>query len=635
MNYLNLISLVGPLNKLKTDLEIYMILTNKMKKGKSRIVFVFCCCFLAASPCFGQSTQIILNNLSAFKDAGKTWQVAENIVVHPDKSNTFIITKGTGILLNQPGRKRLGTDLITQDQYGDLDLELDFLLTDGSDSGIIFGDAYELELKDSWGTQFITSAVNGGIHWKHSDTGEQRFYGSAPRQNVSKAPGLWQHLKVSFQAPRFDENGEKIENGKFLYVELNGVTVQENVELFAPAEDGVAAKEEHTAPLRIQGDNPIAFRNIKATKYGKPRPELKDLRYTVYQGKFTDLPSFDSIPPEFEGPSVLLTSNLRTKSNQFLIRYSGNLEVMESGEYTFRLDFPGGSGSLKIDDKEIIPFKEWNGKATIKLEAGVFPFELFYSKYEDWVEPGLGLNIVGPGIREYLVSDGNENFQTPPDPILVEAGKNTLLRSFMDLPVTKSGLRVSHAVSVGSPLKVHYTYDLNKGTIVQLWRGGFLDATPMWYSRGDGSSRPVGSVQYFGVPEFTVTRLSTPNESWPADTTGSRYKPGGYQLNERDQPSFFYKIHGADVQDAIHVLDNAHGIQRTISIENTPGNLYVRLAQGNKIESVSKNLYIIDDKAYYLRIDDSGENKPYIRTLSDRQELLIPVDVKIVYSVLF
>ena len=219
----------------------------------------------------------------------------------------------------------------------------------------------------------------------------------------------------------------------------------------------------------------------------------------------------------------------------------------------------------------------------------------------------------------------------------MDAPSHTLLRSFIDLPVNEEsgGYRVTHSVSVGSPQQLHYTYDLDNGSIVQLWRGGFLDATPMWYSRGDGSSRPVGAVQHFGVPSLMLNKLESANAAWSTDTVGSSYRPGGYQLDEQERPTFFYTVYGAQVQDASRVMENGQGIQRTITIQNPSQNLHARLAQGNKIETVSKDLYLIDDKAYYLRLEDAGGAKPVVRNIGGKQELLIPVNNKLVYSILF
>lgn len=612
-----------------------------LKRILARAVSIAVCFLLSTQVSFAQTTQISFKDLSNFKDPGKSWSIAGDVEANLEEQNTFNVSRGSGILVNQPDKRTAGSDLYTIEEYGDMDLELDYMVAKESNSGIYFLGQYELQLKDSWGTQLITSGENGGIYerWDESrPEGQKGYQGYAPRQNVSKGPGLWQHLVVSFQAPRFDPEGQKIENAKFLKVELNGVTIQEDVELFGPTRGAMSEEEKATGPIRIQGDHgAVAFRNMEITSYDKPRPELKNLEYSVYEGKFSELSSYDSLPPEFEGPLLILSSNLKTKSNQFLVRYTGDLEVKETGEYDFNLQVPGGLGIMRINGKEVISPGEQKAKGSVQLKKGMVPLELIYSKFQDWVEPGLGLTIAGPGIREYLVSDGEGNFEEPVDPILVEATENTLLRSFMDLPVNQKpgGYRVTHSVNVGSPLNVHYTYDMDYGNPVQVWRGGFLDATPMWYSRGDGSSRPRGTVQHFGVPSLTLSKLDKTNTTWATDTIGSGYRQLGYQLDAQELPTFIYTVHKARIQDAIRPLENGQGIRRTINIQNPGENLYARLAQAKEIKLISKNLYLIGDKSYYLRVENTSGAKPIVRNIEGNQELLISVHDKLVYSILF
>lgn len=589
---------------------------------------------------YSQSQQLNLQDLSAFKDPGKSWKVAGD--VHSDiyQQNELQTENGTGILVNDPGR-RGGTDLYTKDEYGNIDLQLDYMMAKGSNSGIYFQGQYELQLNDSWGFRPVTSGENGGIYerWDESrPQGQQGYQGYPPRQNVSRAPGLWQHLEVSFQAPIFDDNGNKIENAKFIYVKLNGVTIHEDVELFGPTRGSMSSEDKVTGPLRIQGDHgAVAFRNIEITSFNKPRPELTNLNYKIYEGRFNNEPDYDTLPPEFEGRSAILTSNLRNKSNQFLVRYTGELNVKEAGEYTFKLNVSGGQGLIRINGNEVVSLSSGNGRGTANLPKGTMPFELLYSKFQDWVEPGLGLTISGTGIREYLISDEDGNYEDPVDPILLEADSPTVFRSFMDLPLDgrPGGERLTHSISVGDLKQLHYTYDMNRGSIVQAWRGRFLDVTPMWYSRGNGSSRPVGSVLNLGEPQLTVAKLQNPQQTGAVDTTGINYKSLGYKLDANNLPTFMYSLHGTKVEDTPRLLDNAQGIQRTITFEKPAKDMHVRLISGKRIERISKDLYMVGDKEFYLRLEDTGKAKPMLRGTGEEQELLLPVQQKLTYSLLF
>ena len=87
--------------------------------------------------------------------------------------------------------------------------------------------------------------------------------GSAPKQNASRAPGEWQSFLIRFRAPRFDANGKKVENARFLRVVHNGVVVQENVEVEGPTRASLESPETPEGPLMIQGDHgPVALRNM-------------------------------------------------------------------------------------------------------------------------------------------------------------------------------------------------------------------------------------------------------------------------------------------------------------------------------------------------------------------------------------
>lgn len=595
-----------------------------------------------ASCLLAQNT-LPLTDFSFFQPPGSTWKIAGD--VHGDfmQRSTLTMSAGTGVIVNQTDFSNTGSDLVSITQYGDMDIELDYMMALGSNSGIVLQGRYEVQLFDSWGVINPTSSDNGGIieRWNESKPeGQKSFEGHAPRQNAGRAPGLWQRLRISFQAPRFGATGQKIENAKILRIDLNGITIQENVELSGPTRDAIGNDDIAKGPLVLQGSRgSVAFRNIKITSYDKSRPELTNLKYSIYKGRYETEPDYKKLPPEAQGSSTILSSNVNTIPNEFLIKYSGTIGIKEAGEYNFNLSTAGGKGAIKIKDQAVIAIPQGQGRGRrsgrVTLPAGDFPFDLVYTKFTDFARSSLGLTVTGPGIREYSLSDAalgvGGNNDEPVDPILLTANVNMILRSFVDLDTIK----ITHAVNVGSPQQVHYTYDMDKGMIVQLWRGGFLDATPMWHSRGDGTSRALGSVQKFGRPMMAIESLTSPDAAWTADTTGTGYRTKGYVLDKSDRPTFRYMIYNTMVNDMTRVMENNQGIHREVSLQNPFNNLYLRLAAANTIETISGGLYLLGDKSYYLRIDDAGNAKPLIRDANGQKELIIPIQNKVSYSILF
>lgn len=221
--------------------------------------------------------------------------------------------------------------------------------------------------------------------------------------------------------------------------------------------------------------------------------------------------------------------------------------------------------------------------------------------------------------------------ETKVDPIIIKAERNTLLRSFVDL---NGGKRVTHAINIGSPMQIHYTYDADNGQLVLLWKGGFLDATPMWHDRGDGSSRPLGKAIQIGDGIPQIQRLATLQTEFKKDTVGSGFKPKGYTLDASGLPKFKYLTYGLSVKDATRVIDGGLGIRREIESEGSANDLYLCLAKANVIEQ-KDGKYVIADQAYSISVADEAALKPIIRTIQGTQELLVPFKSKIVYSILF
>lgn len=154
-------------------------------------------------------------------------------------------------LVNFDGR---GTDIFTEQKFGDIHLELEFMVPKGSNSGVYLMGEYEVQILDSYGKpdDKLTQGDLGAL-----------YSAAAPKKNAAKKPGEWQKFVIDFQAPKF-EGGKKVANAKFVKVTLNDVVLHENVEMKGPTPGSLTGKEAPEGPLMFQGDHgPVAFRNIR------------------------------------------------------------------------------------------------------------------------------------------------------------------------------------------------------------------------------------------------------------------------------------------------------------------------------------------------------------------------------------
>lgn len=192
----------------------------------------------------------------AFKgDAGKSkWMVGEAEMSEVN-AKLLDVEPGEGQLINNATKHGDSVDIYTIEKYGDSRIQLELMVPQKSNSGIYVMGEYEVQVLDSWGVKEM----------KPSDIGA--IYGAAvPKVNASKEPGEWQKFDIVFKAPRFDRQGNKTQNAKFISVKLNGKLLHEDLEMPGPTPAGVKGKEAPTGPLMFQGDHgPVAYRKIKIT----------------------------------------------------------------------------------------------------------------------------------------------------------------------------------------------------------------------------------------------------------------------------------------------------------------------------------------------------------------------------------
>ncbi|MEM1123100.1 MAG: DUF1080 domain-containing protein, partial [Bacteroidota bacterium] len=202
-------------------------------------------------------TELFLDDLSAFQTTKANWQIVEAVQANLDTPKKLQTSAGKGVLVNLYDDQNK-SQIFTTFEHGDIDLEVEVMMPAGSNSGIYLQGRYEIQLLDSWGKKRPTYGDMGGIYQRWDDQqpqGKNGFEGTPPLVNAAKAPGLWQKLRLSFQAPRFDAQGNKIQNARIVYAELNGVTIHENVTLTGPTRGPYVGNgdEATKGPIVIQG----------------------------------------------------------------------------------------------------------------------------------------------------------------------------------------------------------------------------------------------------------------------------------------------------------------------------------------------------------------------------------------------
>jgi len=133
-----------------------------------------------------------------------------------------------------------GSDLITDEKFGDFILRYDYMIPKGGNSGVYLRGRYEIQILDDFETKQPDIHGNGSV------------YGLiAPSQFASRPAGEWQSVEAKLV-------------GKNLTVVLNGIKIIDNQPLPGPTAGALDDKVDEPGPIMLQGDHgPVAYRNIR------------------------------------------------------------------------------------------------------------------------------------------------------------------------------------------------------------------------------------------------------------------------------------------------------------------------------------------------------------------------------------
>jgi len=578
-------------------------------------------------------TPMPLMDLGAFKDPGKNWKITG------DLSGTYEgavpkAEKGTGTLFNDFNPKEqfnATANLFTKLEHGDMFLSLDFMMPKGSNSGVYLQGRYEIQLFDSWGVTVPHVTDCGSIYERWDEKkpeGQKGYEGHPARVNACRAPNLWQHLEIEFRAPRFDGAGKKTSSAQFVSVSLNGLVIHENVVLSGPTRSAAFNDEKASGPLMIQGDHgPVAFRNIRYAVLGDFHAAFTDLTYEYYEGDFNDFPKVQPAQLVRKGKADAIDVKLADNPNKQCLIFTGKVNFKDSTTYQFIVK-KIGKAKLSIDGEEVIRTNDLfqDFEVSKKLAAGDHTIVFSYLKDFSWAPTGVGLFIGKLNSRPQAMHTASSLPPLPPTPLIdvIPGREPERVRSFME----HGGKKKTHVISIGDPAGVHYSYDLKQAALLQVWKGEFLNATDMWYERGEPQvATAMGSTLVLpGVsPLALLANSAAPLPDTLDDIKDLLYK--GYTLNASRYPTFQYQYKDVTFTDAFTPTADGKGLTRTITVTGKPssGTLMLRLGEGTTITSVTDAVYAVDDQRYYISFAPGGKNKPEITSTKSGKALLWPI----------
>ncbi|MFY0625958.1 MAG: DUF1080 domain-containing protein [Reichenbachiella sp.] len=594
-------------------------------------------------------TNLPLEDLTNFNSQAGNWQIVGTVIMDrniTDNPQLEVIDdkkkkkkskeeppqavkfeSGTGILLNR-GNQQKNDNLITTWEHGDIMLEFDVMLPKGSNSGIYLQGRYEVQLYDSWGVKKPKYSDMGGIYRNWDTAPGKKLIGIPPTSNASKAPGLWQHMKIRFKAPKFDSDSTKIKNAMFELVELNGVAIHRNVEVALPTGGPIENNEVEKGPLMIQGDHgQVAFKNIEYTLLEDSQVTLSGITYKSYKGQFKSLEQVKLDQPVSSGKSDFIDISLTAAEDNYGILFEGNINVPIGDLYNFSVGF-GGGFRLIIDGQTIC---EVNSSAAsskvngeIQLEKGMHNFQLLNIKSAGWRQPRLGLFVQTnstSGKRFHHYDSYPETVGLKSSILINPDQEPKLLRAFTHFK--NQDPKLSHTIGIGHPDKINCIYNLQTSNIIGVWRGDFVDATPMWNSRGNGSFKPNGAVTWTFLDQ-PFAKLETRYVPFPKYDNAS-IQQEGYSIDPQNGlPIFKYTLNGIKVESKVEPNPASHYWIQTLSFKGENlSSLYFKLAEG-KIIKMEDGTYAINDQEYYLKM--LSNQVPFERTIKGKTELVLPLN---------
>ncbi len=531
---------------------------------------------------------------SASWSVSNPWQNASKITLNPINEKKTQIIDGKSIIYS----KAPNSNIVSEIKLQDLKLKFYILQSKSGNAKLNLGDNLCLIFD-------MNSNATFGAILKNNETLIK------PLAEAKRKEGLWQKIELVMSLTG-----------------LNGIPVIEKVilnDLLIHSNVLLPNLKSANGTLSFSNQNGLlAFKNFEYIGFEKKQPiSIVNLTYTLEETYNSDR-SFESKKQDkVSGKSATLTTDIPNNFNKYILHYKGEMNVEKDAMYGFTLEHQG-TGKLLIDGEQVVGSGEYLYRNPIsglkEIKAGKHSFEYIY--HPIYWRPVFGVEVSGADFRPYGLNDP----KTLPTRQLeggifidnVESKAKTI-RSFLNFNETK----LTKVISVGTPEKIHYSFDLDNGSLLQVWKGKFADVTQMWHERGEPQllyTSGLLTVLNNEIPFFEIN-----NEAQTKTDVYTEFINAGYDLDENGVPIYTYNWKNASFTQKFS--PSYDGLLCEVTCSETAKFGYT-LAIGNEITKLSEKLYKVDN--FYVEFNEKA--KVYIKENSGKYYLRTNLTGKIAYT---
>jgi hypothetical protein len=115
---------------------------------------------------------LIGSDWSSWRAPTGAWQLVGDVAQNPDNDSLLLAEPGSGTILNGPTGKTV--DILSEQAFGDVAAHVEFMVPQGSNSGVYLMARYEIQIFDSYGKDPVTHSDCGGIYQRWDENRDPR-----------------------------------------------------------------------------------------------------------------------------------------------------------------------------------------------------------------------------------------------------------------------------------------------------------------------------------------------------------------------------------------------------------------------------------------------------------------------------